>query len=81
MAALAQRQTARIHGCDLGRRGRADRLVEYIAIPAKSPSFEPEWQKLRHGSRRRALRKWAETKLAALNATMSVERSAWAGRR
>lgn len=50
-------------------------LVEYIAIPAKSPSFEPEWQKLGHMDRAVDLFvKWAQTKLAALNATMSVER-------
>ena len=50
-------------------------LVEYITIPAKSPSFEPEWQKLGHIDRAVGLfSKWAETKLAALNATMSVER-------
>jgi len=50
-------------------------LVEYIAIPNKSPSFEPEWDKLGHMERAVALFvAWAEKKLPALNATLSVER-------
>jgi len=50
-------------------------LVEYIAIPNKSPSFEPEWDKLGHMERAVSLFvAWAEKKLPALNATLSVER-------
>ncbi|MBC7770521.1 MAG: M20 family metallopeptidase [Phycisphaerales bacterium] len=50
-------------------------LVEYIAIPNKSPSFEPEWEKLGHMERAVQLFvAWAEQKLPALNATLSVER-------
>ncbi|MBX9746397.1 MAG: M20/M25/M40 family metallo-hydrolase, partial [Hyphomonadaceae bacterium] len=51
------------------------RLTEYIAIPNKSPSFDPDWEK--HGYMEEALQlmvKWAETKLDALGATLSVER-------
>jgi acetylornithine deacetylase/succinyl-diaminopimelate desuccinylase-like protein len=50
-------------------------LTDYIRIPNKSPSFDPDWEK--HGYMEEALQllaKWAETKLAALNATMSIER-------
>ena len=50
-------------------------LVEYIAIPNKSPSFEPNWEALGHMEKAVALFvAWAETKLPALNATLSVER-------
>lgn len=51
-------------------------LVEYIAIPNKSPSFDPDWEK--HGHMERAVQlfvSWAEKKLPALNATLSVERA------
>jgi acetylornithine deacetylase/succinyl-diaminopimelate desuccinylase-like protein len=52
-------------------------LVEYIAIPNKSPSFDPDWEK--HGYMEQAVQlfvDWAEKKLPALNATLSVERAA-----
>ncbi len=50
-------------------------LVEYIAIPNKSPSFEPNWEKLGHMEKAVELFvAWAEKKLPALNATLSVER-------
>lgn len=50
-------------------------LVEYIAIPNKSPSFEPEWEKLGHMEKAVELFvAWAEKKLPALDATLSVER-------
>jgi acetylornithine deacetylase/succinyl-diaminopimelate desuccinylase-like protein len=50
-------------------------LVEYIAIPNKSPSFEPDWQKLGHMDKAVALFvAWAEKKLPELGATLSVER-------
>lgn len=50
-------------------------LVEYIAIPNKSPSFEPNWEKLGHMEKAVQLfTAWAEKKLPALNATLSVER-------
>jgi acetylornithine deacetylase/succinyl-diaminopimelate desuccinylase-like protein len=50
-------------------------LVEYIRIPNKSPSFEPDWQKLGHMDKAVDLFvAWAEKKLPALNATLSVER-------
>ena len=50
-------------------------LVEYIAIPNKSPSFEPNWEKLGHMEKAVELFvAWAEQKLPALGATLSVER-------
>jgi len=50
-------------------------LVEYIRIPNKSPSFEPEWASLGHMDKAVDLFvAWAETKLPALGATLSVER-------
>jgi len=50
-------------------------LVDYIAIPNKSPSFEPNWEKLGHMEKAVQLfTAWAEKKLPALNATLSVER-------
>jgi acetylornithine deacetylase/succinyl-diaminopimelate desuccinylase-like protein len=50
-------------------------LVEYIAIPNKSPSFEPEWEKLGHMDKAVELFvAWANKKLPALGATLSVER-------
>lgn len=50
-------------------------LVEYIRIPNKSPSFEPDWAKLGHMDKAVDLFvAWAEKKLPALNATLSVER-------
>jgi acetylornithine deacetylase/succinyl-diaminopimelate desuccinylase-like protein len=50
-------------------------LTEYIAIPNKSPSFEPDWAKLGHMDKAVDLFvAWAEKKLPALNATLSVER-------
>ncbi|MDZ4689763.1 M20 family metallopeptidase [Terricaulis sp.] len=50
-------------------------LVEYIAIPNKSPSFEPNWEKLGHMEKAVELFvAWAAQKLPALGATLSVER-------
>lgn len=51
-------------------------LIDYIAIPNKSPAFEPEWEKLGHMEEAVAmLAGWAQAKLAALpGATLSVER-------
>jgi acetylornithine deacetylase/succinyl-diaminopimelate desuccinylase-like protein len=50
-------------------------LVEYIAIPNKSPSFEPNWEKLGHMEKAVELFvAWAEQKLPTLGATLSVER-------
>lgn len=51
-------------------------LVEYIAIPNKSPSFDPDWEK--HGYMEQAVRlfvAWAHKKLPTLNASLSVERA------
>lgn len=50
-------------------------LTDYIRIPNKSPSFDPDWEK--HGYMEEALQllvKYAETKLEALGATLSIER-------
>jgi acetylornithine deacetylase/succinyl-diaminopimelate desuccinylase-like protein len=50
-------------------------LVDYIAIPNKSPSFEPDWEKLGHMDRAVDLFvAWAEKRLPALDAKLSVER-------
>ncbi|MGE0742483.1 MAG: M20/M25/M40 family metallo-hydrolase [Hyphomonadaceae bacterium] len=50
-------------------------LTDYISIPNRSPSFEPDWDKLGHMDKAVDLFvAWAQTKLAALNATLSVER-------
>lgn len=50
-------------------------LVEYIKIPNKSPSFEPNWQKLGHMDRAVDLFvAWAQKHLEELGATLSVER-------
>jgi acetylornithine deacetylase/succinyl-diaminopimelate desuccinylase-like protein len=50
-------------------------LVEYIKIPNKSPSFEPNWQKLGHMDRAVDLFvAWARKHLEELGATLSVER-------
>lgn len=50
-------------------------LVEYIAIPNKSPSFEPDWEQLGHMDRAVDLFvAWAEPRLGALDAKLSVER-------
>ncbi len=50
-------------------------LTEYIHIPNKSPSFEPDWEKLGHMEKAVELfEAWAEKKSPALNATLSVER-------
>ena len=50
-------------------------LVEYIAIPNKSPSFEPDWQRLGHMDKAVDLFvAWANERLPALGATLSVER-------
>ncbi|MES1158317.1 MAG: M20/M25/M40 family metallo-hydrolase [Terricaulis silvestris] len=51
-------------------------LTTYIAIPNKSPAFEPDWQKLGHMDKAVDLFvAWAKAKLPALpGATLSVER-------
>jgi acetylornithine deacetylase/succinyl-diaminopimelate desuccinylase-like protein len=50
-------------------------LVEYIAIPNKSPSFEPDWHSLGHMDKAVDLFvAWAQPRLPALGATLSVER-------
>lgn len=51
-------------------------LVEYIRIPNKSPSFEPDWAKLGHMDKAVDLFvAWANKKIAELpGATLSVER-------
>jgi acetylornithine deacetylase/succinyl-diaminopimelate desuccinylase-like protein len=51
-------------------------LTDYIRIPNKSPSFEPNWEKLGHMDRAVDLFVgWASAKLKALpGATLSVER-------
>jgi acetylornithine deacetylase/succinyl-diaminopimelate desuccinylase-like protein len=50
-------------------------LVEYIRIPNKSPSFEPDWEKLGHMDKAvELLAGWAKPKVAALGGTLSVER-------
>jgi acetylornithine deacetylase/succinyl-diaminopimelate desuccinylase-like protein len=50
-------------------------LVEYIKIPNKSPSFEPNWRELGHMDRAVALFvAWARQHLDQLGATLSVER-------
>ena len=60
---------------DLWREEVVPTLVEYIAIPNKSPSFEPDWEKLGHMDKAVALFvAWAEKKLPELNATLTVER-------
>lgn len=51
-------------------------LVDYIAIPNKSPSFEPDWAKLGHMDKAVDLfTAWAQARLERLpGATLSVER-------
>lgn len=51
-------------------------LVEYIRIPNKSPSFEPDWEKLGHMDEAvEMFAGWAESKLRALpGAVLRVER-------
>ena len=50
-------------------------LAEYIAIPNKSPSFDPDWEKNGHMEKAVELFvAWAEKKLPDLGATLSVER-------
>lgn len=50
-------------------------LVDYIRIPNKSPSFEPDWEKLGHMEKAvELLVGWAKPKVAALGGTLSVER-------
>lgn len=50
-------------------------LTDYIRIPNKSASFEPDWEKLGHMDKAVDLFvAWAKKKLPALNATLSVER-------
>ncbi len=50
-------------------------LVEYIRIPNKSPSFAPDWRELGHMDKAvELLVAWAKPKVAALGASLSVER-------
>ncbi|MBS0383884.1 MAG: M20/M25/M40 family metallo-hydrolase [Proteobacteria bacterium] len=53
----------------------APALIEYIRIPNKSPSFEPDWQELGHMDKAvELLVGWAKPKVAALGGALSVER-------
>ncbi|MFC3070166.1 M20 family metallopeptidase [Phenylobacterium soli] len=51
-------------------------LVEYVAIPAKSPHFDPDWEQTGHIDRAvEHMAGWAKSKLAALpGATLEVVR-------
>jgi acetylornithine deacetylase/succinyl-diaminopimelate desuccinylase-like protein len=53
-------------------------LVEYIRIPNKSPSFEPDWEKLGHMEKAtQLLEAWARKKLTKLpGAKLTIERLA-----
>ncbi len=61
---------------DLWREEIVPTLIEYIRIPNKSPSFEPDWASLGHMDRAVDLFvAWARKKIEALpGATISVER-------
>lgn len=74
MAEIAQAQLRKFTD-EIWRDAIVPTLVEYIAIPNKSPSFEPNWEKLGHMDKAVDLFvAWAEERLPALNATLSVER-------
>lgn len=74
MAEIAQAQLRKFTD-EIWREEIVPTLVEYIAIPNKSPSFDPDWEK--HGYMEKAVElfvAWAEKKLPELGATLSVER-------
>ncbi len=75
MAEIAHAQLRKFTD-DLWRDEVVPTLVEYIRIPNKSPSFEPDWAALGHMDRAVDLFVgWANKKIAALpGATLSVER-------
>ena len=75
MAEIAQAQLRKFVD-EIWRDEVVPTLTAYIAIPNKSPSFEPEWEKLGHMERAvEMFVAWATKKLPALpGATLSVER-------
>jgi acetylornithine deacetylase/succinyl-diaminopimelate desuccinylase-like protein len=74
MAEIAQAQLRKFTD-EIWRDAIVPTLVEYIAIPNKSPSFEPDWQTLGHMDKAVDLFvAWANERLPALGATLSVER-------
>ena len=75
MAEIAQAQLRKFVD-EIWRDEVVPTLTTYIAIPNKSPSFEPEWEKLGHMERAvEMFVAWATKKLPALpGATLSVER-------
>lgn len=75
MAELSQ-AALRTFTDDIWDREIVPTLVEYIAIPNKSPSFEPDWDRLGHMERAVDLfAGWARKRLARLpGATLSIER-------
>jgi acetylornithine deacetylase/succinyl-diaminopimelate desuccinylase-like protein len=75
MAEIAQAKLRKFTD-DIWRDEIVPTLIEYIAIPNKSPSFEPDWAKLGHMDKAVNLFvAWANKKLSALGgATLSVER-------
>jgi acetylornithine deacetylase/succinyl-diaminopimelate desuccinylase-like protein len=75
MAEIAQAQLRKFVD-EIWRDEVVPTLTTYIAIPNKSPSFEPEWEKLGHMEKAVELFvAWAQKKLPSLpGATLSVER-------
>jgi acetylornithine deacetylase/succinyl-diaminopimelate desuccinylase-like protein len=74
MAEIAQAQLRKFTD-EIWRDAIVPTLVEYIAIPNKSPSFEPDWRSLGHMDKAVDLFvAWAQPRLPALGATLSVER-------
>lgn len=73
MAALAQDKLTKFAD-RIWREEIVPTLVEYIAIPNKSPSFEPDWASLGHMDKAVDLFvAWAEKRLPALDAKLTVE--------
>ena len=74
-AGLLDSTTALAHATEQWDRDIVKQLTEYIAIPNKSPSFKPDWEQLGHMDRAVDLFvAWAEPRLGALDAKLSVER-------
>jgi acetylornithine deacetylase/succinyl-diaminopimelate desuccinylase-like protein len=74
VAEIAQ-QDLRKFTDDIWRDEIVPTLVEYIRIPNKSPSFEPDWASLGHMDKAVDLFvAWAKPRLPALGASISVER-------
>ncbi len=74
MAEIAQ-QDLRKFTDDIWRDEIVPTLVEYIRIPNKSPSFEPDWASLGHMDKAVDLFvAWAKPRLPELGASLSVER-------